>query len=92
MLVSAKMIGKTVDSLSQKRDLNLGRTSVSRVGLELRNDCLFLLALKRHTQGSLSGKPPLETQKIRSYEHSIPRVYHWTFDSDIGADCAVYFE
>jgi len=48
MFVSAKMICETVDSLSEERDLHFGRPGISRVGLKLRNDCFFLLALKRH--------------------------------------------
>ena len=48
MLVSAKMIGQAIDSFGQQRDLNLRRTSVGRMGLELRDNRLFLLTLKRH--------------------------------------------
>ena len=56
VLVGAQVIGKSVDPLGEESNLNFRRTSVLRMRAKLSDDCLFLLGLKRHFCGSLSGK------------------------------------
>ena len=75
VLVLAEVIGEPVDSLGEESNLNFGRTCIIRVRAKLGDDRLFLLALQRHTCGSLSGKTPLETQKNRAQESTRPKEY-----------------
>jgi hypothetical protein len=55
--------------------LNFGRTSVLRMRAKLSDDRLFLLGLKRHFCGSLSGKTRLQTQKNRALLSTQPGQY-----------------
>ena len=75
VLVLAEVIGQPVDPLGEKSNLNLGRTGIIRMRAKLGDDRLFLLALQRHTCGSLSGKTPLQTQKNRAHESTQPAEY-----------------
>lgn len=75
VLVLAEVIGEPVDSLGEESNLNFGRTCIIRVRAKLGDDRLFLLALQRHTCGSLSGKTPLQTQKNRAHESTQPAEY-----------------
>ena len=68
VLVLPEVIGEPVDSLGEESNLNFGRTGIIRMRAKLGDDRLFLLALQRHTCGSLSGKTPLQTQKNRAHE------------------------
>lgn len=45
VFVGAQVISQTVDSLSEERNLNLGRTGIIRMCAKLGDDRLFLLAL-----------------------------------------------
>jgi hypothetical protein len=75
VLVLAEVIGKPVNSLGEESNLNLGRTGIIRMRAKLGDDRLFLLALQRHTCGSLSGKTPLQTQKNRAHLSTQPTEY-----------------
>jgi hypothetical protein len=77
VFVSAQVIGQTVDSLGEERNLNLGRTGIIGMCAKLGDDRFFLLALQRHTCRFPSEKTRWQTQKnrallsTRSNEYSI---------------------
>ena len=75
VFVGAQVIGKSVDPLGEESNLNFGRTSVLRMRAKLSDDRLFLLGLKRHFCGSLSGKTRLQTQKNRALLSTQPGQY-----------------
>jgi len=43
LVIGLQMLGEVVDSVGQKRDLNLGRTGVALVGSILLNNCLLFV-------------------------------------------------
>ena len=53
LVIALEMLGQIFDSVSKKRDLNLGRTGVSFVSSVLLNNCL-LFVFKHHGSFHLS--------------------------------------
>src|SRR5690349_173607 len=57
LLVGLEVVGQAVDPLREERDLNLGRSGVALVHLELLDQALLLVRRQSHT-GSSRGFPP----------------------------------
>src|SRR5690242_1653641 len=57
LLVGLEVVGQAVDPLREERDLNLGRSGVALVHLELLDQALLLVRRQSHT-GILPGVPP----------------------------------
>ena len=70
LVVSLEVLGQIVDSVSQKRDLNLGRTCVALVGSVLLDNCLLFVF--QHFVFHLSAKMQINLSLTQASVGEVP--------------------